>query len=388
MTSENFIVSAINSSPYLSAWKAPIFTVAFMGLAIICAPIQAGLSDIFRRKLSIITALAVSTISLIFIFLYIKKIWIFSPVTLLAISWVLKGVGGNITPVALGGIYDKQKGNLRYSFAWATSAWAFSYCLLAASSYFTSKPSTKFFIYCALLIISIIFFLAFYRDAKKSAHMIELKSEHAEDVSQNPVEKVTEELKFTVKDTTNKYILLTLGPYFLWEVSLYTLVVYLIDYKHSGDSSIIVLIMMAGYLVGISLLFKFRETKDITIIKSGYCISFLSLLPYFALFKFVNSGVLIAACYFFHTIGNALLCPTLLTLLAKERPQHKQGRSYGLADSADTIAYLMANVFIFCYDFFNFNELALVSFSFFTFLISFLFYNRFKNDHKYPLFTK
>lgn len=154
-----------------------------------------------------------------------------------------------------------------------------------------------------------------YRDSRKSPpHMLEIKKGHAKNVTGDVLEDVSEELKLIAKDSKNKYILLTLTPYFLWELSLYTLVVYLTDYSHQNASKIITLTMMGGYLIGIAILFLCQKVKNVTIIKWGYYISFLSLIPYFFLFKVINTNTLLLLCYFVHTLGNALLCPTLLRL--------------------------------------------------------------------------
>lgn len=384
---ENFIVASYNSTPYLTFYWAFIFTVGFAFLQFFSSPIQSGLSDIIGRKKSMLFATSISLISLLLLSLNFLKLS--KPMLILLILGFIKGSMGNITPIALGGIYDNQKGAFRPSFAWATSSWAFAYAALAFFSYYFKDNFIQTSIYSVLIGFNIIIILTIYKERKSfSPDILEIKHGKAKKIKKNIFLDTFEETRFSLKDAKNKYIRMTLSPYFLWELSLYLLVVYLTDYSQIKSSKLIILALMLGYLLGICILILCKMVKDVTIIKWGYCISFLSLLPYFVLYKFVNHNVLLTFCYFLHTIGNALLCPTLLTLLAKERPRHKQGRSYGLADSTDTMAYLCANIIILIIKELKLGELFIVIISFASFSISWLFYRRFLNDSKFPKFCE
>jgi hypothetical protein len=78
-------------------------------------------------------------------------------------------------------------------------------------------------------------------------------------------------------------------------------------------------------------------------------------------------------------LGNAFLSPALLSILAKERKVHERGRIYGLTDSIDTCGYLLAALVIIAFNTLKLDLIYLISFSFVTFSISWIFYGRFQD---------
>jgi hypothetical protein len=75
------------------------------------------------------------------------------------------------------------------------------------------------------------------------------------------------------------------------------------------------------------------------------------------------------------------LSPAFLSLLAKTLKPHQQGRTYGLTDSIDTIAYLAGAVALLILRLLDLKVFYLVMFSFVTFAISFKFYNEFQEEN-------
>jgi len=170
--------------------------------------------------------------------------------------------------------------------------------------------------------------------------------------------------------------------YLLWSISIYSILVSQIDLRSASlKSNHIAMAMMIGYLMGITILkLKFvNRASDSAVIKWGYFISFFSLIPYFLLFPFINNvTILLGVCYYIHALGNSFLSPAFLAFLSKENPKHEQGKILGLIESADTSAFMISLIFVMIYNYFQFPLAILICFSFFSFSLSFIYYNRFK----------
>lgn len=69
---------------------------------------------------------------------------------------------------------------------------------------------------------------------------------------------------------------------------------------------------------------------------------------------------------------------SLFALMAKKTPPHECGKIYGLFDSIDTIAFLIASLFIIIYSYFELNLIYLILFSYLSVTISWVPYARFK----------
>ena len=174
----------------------------------------------------------------------------------------------------------------------------------------------------------------------------------------------------------------------LWEISIYSILVLYADFVNY-ESSLVEIVMMIGYLCGTYSIKFFPHIEDSKMIRIGYKISLASLIPYFLIVHFVrNVDVVLAGCYFFHAVGNSLLSPTMFSIISKRREAHERGKIYGLAESADTIAFLIAVIAITAYKYFKMDVFVLVSFSFITALISWIPYRKFeKSLEKDPFST-
>lgn len=346
------------------------FFFGFMLLQIIFAPIQSGLSDLYGRKRSLIVSLFFSFLSLIFISIFIQSSVYFS---LLIFATISKGVIGNTLPISLAAIADTQDKNFRLSFAFSTAAYALAYLLLASVvDLITNKQISYIFILSFVLIIIVCIKLFNYIGDKPEDFSHDEKSRTIAFVTKNEAKLLLKDLKHT---PTSK----ALGAFFLWELSLYSILLSQVDFQINKNAHIAEA-MMCGYLFGVIILIFSKKINDSNVIKIGYYTSFFSLIPYFILFRFVeNQNLLLMLCYFFHAVGNAFLSPALLSILAKERKAHEQGRIYGLTDSVDTFGYLCAILAIIVFDTLKLEIIYLISFSFLTFAASWVFYRRFQN---------
>ena len=123
---------------------ALILAIAMVILQIFAAPVQAGFSDFYCRKKSLIVSLVFSCLSLI-ILIFFKSRNLLSIVPLVFVV-IVNGLLGNTIPLAWAALADSQKKNLRFSLALATGAYSLAYLLLAFSNLFVITNTVWLFI--------------------------------------------------------------------------------------------------------------------------------------------------------------------------------------------------------------------------------------------------
>jgi hypothetical protein len=339
-------------------------------LQILASPIQAALSDLYCRKKSLIVSLFFSLIALVFVYLYGQRVLFYFPILLLIIFF--KGALGNTIPLSLAAIADTQEKNVRFSFGLSTSSYAIAYLLLIFSNKFLTEKQSG--IVSIVLFAMLVFLCAkLFKDTrdknKTPSHAFKFIT---------ALGLVVKEMKLIAADLKRKHIRNALISFLLWEISLYSIVLLYVDFNVAVFSNIAIA-MQCGYLVGAFLLKFCDRIDDRKMIKIGYNFSALSLVPFFILSPFYENFnfLLLAGCYFFHTMGNALLGATLFAIISKETSLHQQGKIYGLIESTDTIAFLIASVSVMIYNFFHLHLLFIILLSYLTVMVSWLPYARF-----------
>ncbi len=335
--------------------------LVYLIVQIIISPLQAGFSDFYCRKKSLAVSLIFSFISLIFSFLFQLKIFTFFSVFLIIIF--LKGFFGNTIPIAWAAVADTQSKELRFSLALATAPYAIGYLLLNVFSNGNSVniPNIVTLIFYVVVMLICIFLFKDLRDERRlhSTEAINLKK------------KFKEEIKQIVIDIRDKRINTGLIAYLLWSISIYSVLVLLVDFDNPFHKT--ASYMMYGYILGVISLKFLKRIADNTIIYLGYWGSVIPFAVYFILFFFLkNTETLLSACYFFHGIGNAFLSPTILSILSKEKPLHEQGKIFGLIDSTDTLGFLIGAIAILVYGIFKLNIFFMIAFSAVTFIVSWI----------------
>lgn len=366
---DNYIAGSFNNASPLQEFL--LFT-GLLFLQIIFSPIQAGISDFYGRKISLIISISFSLFSLIFVYLYDLNLLAYFPVLILIN--ISKGIFGNTVPIswaAVGDLGSVGGKSLRFSFALATASYAIAYLILIWLKKYLSDINATL-----LLILSFAFVLflcskAFYdlRDVKLT-DITKLKNSFSSIIF-NQILQIVEDIR-------NKSMQMIFIAWILWEISIYIILVYYADFSNY-KSSIIEILMMIGYILG-TLSIKFlHKIPDSRMIRVGYTISVASLLPYFALCHFIeNIDNVLAACYFFHAIGNAILSPTMFSIISEHRRPHERGKIYGLAESGDTIAFFISGILIMTLKHFNLSIFFLVCISFFVVAISWFPYKQFE----------
>ncbi len=174
------------------------------------------------------------------------------------------------------------------------------------------------------------------------------------------------------------------GTFLLIEISFYSTHALGVDLL-INNFKIVTFSMILGYLVGIGILRFCKNESDENMIKAGFKISIFSFAPLFLyalLFSINNLEWIITICYFLYSIGIAFIVPSLFSILSIERDPHEQGKIYGLIDSTDTIALLIAIFAGIIYNYLKLNQITIVLFSFITIVVSTYFYAKFAKTKK------
>lgn len=115
-----------------TSFLALILPMVMILLQILAAPLQAGFSDFYCRRKSLIVSLAFTSLSLIMlIFFKSKHLLTLFPLVLVVF---MNGLFGNTIPLAWAALADIQKTNLRFSLALTTGAYSIGYMILAISN--------------------------------------------------------------------------------------------------------------------------------------------------------------------------------------------------------------------------------------------------------------
>lgn len=355
--------------------------MGFLLLEIIAAPIQSGFSDFNCRKKSLIISLSFSLLSLIFIFFYNQNLL----VTSLAIALIIltKAGFGNTTPMSWAGIADTQTRNFRFSLGLSTGAFAFGYFILIFINKLFGVRNANLvliFLFLILLMLCAKYFFDFADEASKTNSIDKNNSKLERGTPY--LHLMTREFKLIVTEFKQVRTRRALITFFLWEVSLYSIHMLDVDF-HLPEFANLTTSMVFGYFLGIGLLKLFESVEDKKMIRVGYNICVLSVVPFFIIYPFVNNSRMLALiCYFFYNLGTAFLAPSLFAILSKERKQHEQGKIYGLIDSTDTVAFLLAAIVVVLYKFMRLSPIYIVSFSFVVFVLSWLPYGKFEETQK------
>lgn len=131
--------------------------------------------------------------------------------------------------------------------------------------------------------------------------------------------------------------------FMLWELSFYCVFILDVD-MHIEAFRFLSLSMVSGWIAGIMLL-KCIKCSDRLIIKWGLYLCMCCLVCV-VIFKMIFSDyhVVTVSLFFIYSIGCGFLVPSLFSILSKERSPNDQGKIYGLIDSFDTIAFLLASI--------------------------------------------
>jgi len=357
-----------------------MLTISMLILQMFTAPLQAGFSDYYYRKKSLIFALACSLISLLLL-AFAKSVGMVSVIALW-LGLFINSCFGNIVPIAWSALADMQKKNLRFFLGLTTSAYAIGYIVLALMSKAAEKEASQSSwiledVVLPLIVIgfSIIFVWKAYYDRKNRSFTSKFQDEKP-----TFVQIARSEINSLLKEIQNPTTCFGLLAYLCWAASQYSLLLLLLN---SQKYTVTVIVMMIGYLVGVSILGLCRKIQDEKIIKTAYVItiSFMLMFFIFNLFKGDSNHWLTISC-FFYTLGNAFLTPSIFSLFSKEREIHEQGKGFGLIVSADSAGFLIGIITVGLFEKFKIDIIYMVLFSFILFLASIFPYFSYEKTRK------
>lgn len=344
----------VESSEGQDALIKAFLSVALFGSQIIFSPLQAGFSDFSSRKRSLIFAFLITFISLLFLPFNSKSTYF---IYFLFIASLLKGIGGNIVPIARAGLAESIKHNFRFAIGLSTSAIAAGYIFIKI----LSQHLDSFYVPVILIVtmpIILFFLIRFYLD------------KHDADPTDKPAtftKAMIKDMKAIYNDfLKDKIFFLSASSYYFWEVSFYLVFIKDVELR-SSDFKNFSLTMCAGYLFGVVLLRFISRWHDQHVLKLGYRISIISIILIFiAAFSgisLLNQFAPISG-YFVYSLGFGFFVPCLFSMVSKIRQPHEQGKIYGLIDSVDTVAFITAmliDVFV--------TDFKLIIFTSFIFLL-------------------
>lgn len=298
--------------------------VLFLSLQIVFAPLQAGLSDFYCRKRSIIFCLICITMSVFISSLYTYR------KDLLILSTLVFGIAGNLIPISRAGLLDLifSHHNFRFFIGLSTVAIAMGYYL--SSIFFRFFP-----IYFILLLILIGLIVGI---AIAYFYFIDIKD----------TDSLTPKMEFSLSQEVyalwNNFLkrpifLLPLLTYFFIEIAFYEM---FFDYTATSPESFLysVILMCLGYMIGAFIL-RTSTRDDEVWIRIGLFCSFLSLVLFTC--TPTDTAIYLYLIFFvLFSMGYGLFIPCLFSLLSKQEPAYNQGKIYGLVDSFDAAALLIA----------------------------------------------
>lgn len=339
--------------------------VLFLSLQVIFAPLQAGLSDFYCRKKSIIFCLVCITTSVCISSFYTYR------VDLLLLAALLFGIAGNLIPISRAGLLDLifPHHNFRFYIGLSTVAIALGYCFSAIL--FRILPSYVILILIILGLLIGIFIAHFY--------FIDIKDSHP-DIAKGAF-SLSQEIYALWNDFLRKPIfLLALLTYFFLEVSFYEM---FFDYTATTPESFLssVILMCLGYIAG-AFTIKTSKRSDETWIKRGLFCSF-SALVFFTCIPIDRFLFLRLTFFVLFSIGYGLFTPCLFSLISKQEASHSQGKIYGLVDSFSAGALLITYLIngevkksvVHSSTFIHYHDFVIPILSISCFFVALLFYN-------------
>ena len=357
-----------------SHFSSLVLIISMLCLQMLAAPVQAGFSDFYYRRKSLMVALVASFISL-FLLINSKSS---SSITsfFLLLSLVINASFGNTVPIAWSALADIQQKKLRFYLGLTTTAYAIGYIALALFGK-TGQLSRNAWLWQDIILpltlvgLSIMFVWRFYYDLRDK--QLKNKNPNFFELARSEFKSLSEELK-------SRSTLFGLLAYFCWACSQYSVLLLLLESQQHNTT---VVIMMVGYIVGVSILGFSHKVKDEKIIRLAYLITIISIILFFCVNPlWHDSEILFSISGFLYTWGNAFLTPSIFSLFSKEREIHEQGKGFGLIVSADSAGFLIGVILGQLFNNYKIDPEYMIMFSSVVFLISWFPYSIYEKTRK------
>lgn len=333
-TMENVLLEAIAPLDMAYGWVSDAFFFVSMPFSILLA----SWSDFYRRRQVMIFALVSMLLSGILTTLYEE----FASNWIAFAALAFKGIGGNVTPIALASlatIVPPKKFTIFLAIAicgYSIGSWAPIYF---RSFTHLALIATILSLFCTVIVIKL------FREPEFDKPILTNDS--------FGIKKffifMRKELKVIALFILPIPILLAFSGFIFSEISFYQILLRGEVLTRDNFYSSLALRMAIGYYPGTIVLCILQNKKfpDAWCLKLGILISFLSILFLSALSYAPIEGTLIFDMLFiFFSFGYALITPSLFAILSKIKRLNEQGKIYGLLDSTDALSVLLATRFI------------------------------------------
>jgi hypothetical protein len=316
-------LSAKHNYAHIVALGCTIFSIVF-------GPLQAGLSDFYCRRKSLIVSLIATLVgSLIFYIWYQNQKIIF-----LIIYILLIGIAGNVSPIAIAGFKDITKSF--YVFRYFLSLYVIIY-YAGGVFYNTSKMyATETVVYFSTIIIifiSIIFVSFLFRD------LID------KDLQEGKISFKSECLAIYhifIKDTS--FLLATIS-FLLAEISLYQ-ITFRTEISENLLLQYLPLELIIGSIIG-AIFLKFNKSTDKYCLWMSLYLALASLVFVFILILFgINLKPVTISVLIVFSFCLCVIYSTFISILIRKRHHHDYGKIVGVIESVDDISYFLAILII------------------------------------------
>jgi MFS family permease len=328
-------LSAITAAKQIG-WIFPL-----VGLQVLFATFQSSFSDYYSRRTSLIISVVVTIISLCFF--KISHVYGFS---FLVAALILKGIAGNTIPIARAGLADITLGhNFRFALA-------MSICAIALGSWgpmflISYIGGAKLYFLVMVLAAAALLLLLIQEIGDKEHPPSKMQSE-------DPFYELFKGFKGFIRlFKRDCYVIfndflkrppfsVAMLAYFFAEASFYQILFRLEVLRNYFCFFNVPIELGIGYYVGTAIL-KFSRMKNKSNIILGAWVSFLCILTVFLMsyFKFENK-IITGSLFGVYSLGFALFIPCLFSAISRRRTPYDQGKIYGLVDSTDTCAAILA----------------------------------------------
>jgi len=335
-------MSILNVTPEISHAKHIMLSITI--LSIFFAPLQAGLSDSYCRKKSLIIALLITLISTTFFLFWLH----FKTVFFLPLYIIFIGIAGNVTPIILSAFKDIIK--IFYNFRLIISLWILTF-------YFGENFPSIFRGYIAKEIIlssSIIFSII-------SLFLIIFLFKDVRDKTLLPKISIKQQAIYIYHNfLKNISFLLSILGYFIAIISLYQ-ITFRSEVLHNLLVKNIPLEFITGTFLGV-IFYIFYTKEDLKAFKFGFTLSLISInLLFFLTCLNIKNNFLLIMLMIIYSFGLCIFISSLYCMLTRARHHHDYGKIYGILESVDSLGYFFAALIIFSLKDINLNYIWCIS---------------------------
>ncbi len=329
---EYFFVDSMSKEPAF-ANNFAYMTNKLVIIQIFFAIFQSSISDLYCRKKMLVISILFTLVSL---FLFKEAMNLGSTVLLNIAIWTL-GTVGNVVPIAWAGIADiSEKREMRFKLS-------LSILSIAVGAYLTLiiEPQYSFkalFYWNLLVLVSVLCTSFFFQDLRADKKNGKI----------NPWKSFIHEmkgLKLILSKSFNRWAFLA---FFFSEVAYYQ-IFFRVETLHNDPmlNNAVPYAVAGGYTVG-SFIVKIIHTKGREVVSYGLIFLFLTILFTVVLSVLGALNIIIFAILFtLLNIGVAIFTPSLFALISPINEPHEQGKIFGLLDSAESFATILAYVLVF-----------------------------------------